>query len=88
MPPGNPAVRGAVTERITRLHLCARREAEQGGAIMIVRSYDPSIFPDDLSVRRRQRPMPPRDELMKRNSFQSVTENKFLDALLKKMRGM
>ncbi|ENZ8418866.1 DUF2737 family protein [Klebsiella pneumoniae] len=55
---------------------------------MIVRSYDPSIFPDDLSVRRRQRPMPPRDELMKRNSFQSVTENKFLDALLKKMRGM
>lgn len=52
---------------------------------MIGRSYDPSIFPDDLSVRRRQRAMPPRDELMKRNSFQSVNENKFLDALLKKM---
>lgn len=54
---------------------------------MIGRSYDPSIFPDDLSVRRRQRAMPPRDELMKRNSFQSVNDNKFLDALLKKMRG-
>ncbi|ENV9332117.1 DUF2737 family protein [Klebsiella aerogenes] len=55
---------------------------------MIGRSYDPSIFPDDLSVRRRQRTMPPRDELMKCNSFQSVNENKSLDALLKKMRGM
>ncbi|EPF6612196.1 DUF2737 family protein [Klebsiella aerogenes] len=55
---------------------------------MIGRSYDPSIFPDDLSVRRRQRAMPPREELMKRNSFQSVNDNKFLDALLKKIRGM
>lgn len=55
---------------------------------MIGRSYDPSIFPDDLSARRRQRAMPTREELMKRNSFQSVNENKFLDALLKKMRGM
>ena len=53
---------------------------------MIGRNYDQTIFPDDLSVRRRQRAMPPRDELMKRNSFQSVNENKFLDALLKKMR--
>lgn len=44
--------------------------------------YDPDITPGDLKIERRQRPMPSRNELMKRCSFPSVNENRFLNRLL------
>ncbi|WP_309487104.1 DUF2737 family protein [Klebsiella pneumoniae] len=44
---------------------------------MIGRNYDPTIFPDDLSVRRRQRAMPTRDELMKRKASSRLTRISF-----------
>lgn len=50
---------------------------------MIGKSYDPSIFPDDLSIRHRMDKVPTREELAGRNSFPSVNDNKYLDAILK-----
>lgn len=50
---------------------------------MIGRNYDPTIFPDDLSIRHRLDKVPTKEELAGRNSFQSVNENKYLDAILK-----
>ncbi|QOV59857.1 DUF2737 family protein [Klebsiella variicola] len=50
---------------------------------MIGRNYDPTIFPDDLSIRHRMDKVPTKEELAGRNSFQSVNENKYLDAILK-----
>ncbi|HBQ3996094.1 TPA: DUF2737 family protein [Klebsiella pneumoniae] len=50
---------------------------------MIGRSYDPTIFPDDLSVRRRLDKVPTKEELAGRDSFPSVNDNKYLDAILK-----
>ncbi|TDX14594.1 uncharacterized protein DUF2737 [Buttiauxella sp. BIGb0552] len=44
--------------------------------------YDPDITPGDLAIRRRQRPMPSRNELMKRCSFPSVNDNRFLNRIL------
>lgn len=53
---------------------------------MIGKNYDPSIFPDDLSIRHRMDKVPTKEELAGRNSFQSVNENKYLDAILKRMK--
>lgn len=50
---------------------------------MIGRNYDPTIFPDDLSIRHRMDKMPTKEELAGRNSFPSVNDNKYLDAILK-----
>ena len=50
---------------------------------MIGRNYDPTIFPDDLSIRHRMDKVPTKEELAGRNSFPSVNENKHLDAILK-----
>lgn len=50
---------------------------------MIGRNYDPTIFPDDLSIRHRMDKVPTKEELAGRNSLQSVNENKYLDAILK-----
>ncbi|MFI4031754.1 DUF2737 family protein [Klebsiella quasipneumoniae] len=50
---------------------------------MIGRNYDPTIFPDDLSIRHRMDKVPTKEELAGRNSFPSVNENKYLDAILK-----
>lgn len=49
---------------------------------MRTNQYDPDITLGDLAIRRRQRPMPSRNELMKRCSFPSVNENRFLNRLL------
>ncbi|HCR0385307.1 TPA: DUF2737 family protein [Enterobacter kobei] len=55
---------------------------------MINSSYDPSILPQELIAGHRFKPIDdiPREEMLKRNSFQSVNENKFLTACLKQMR--
>lgn len=52
---------------------------------MIGLTYDPGITPNDLVARHRFKPINdiPREEMLKRNSFQSVNENKFLTAWLK-----
>lgn len=50
---------------------------------MIGRNYDPTIFPDDLSIRHRMDKVPTKEELAWRNSFPSVNDNKYLDAILK-----
>lgn len=49
----------------------------------MIRNYDPSIFPDDLSIRHRMDKVPTKEELAGRKSFPSVNDNKYLDALLK-----
>lgn len=50
---------------------------------MIGRNYGPTIFPDDLSIRHRMDKVPTKEELAGRNSFPSVNDNKYLDAILK-----
>ncbi|WP_426728450.1 DUF2737 family protein [Enterobacter cloacae complex sp. 372C4] len=49
---------------------------------MIGLTYDPGITPNELVARHRFKPIDdiPREEMLKRNSFQSVNENKFLTA--------
>ncbi|EQA1694560.1 DUF2737 family protein [Enterobacter hormaechei] len=51
---------------------------------MIGLTYDPGITPNELVARHRFKPIDdiPREEMLKRNSFQSVNENKFLTAWL------
>lgn len=53
--------------------------------IMIGNYYDPFITPNELIAGHRFKPINdiPREEMLKRNSFQSVNENKFLTAWLK-----
>lgn len=45
-------------------------------------TYNPDITPGELVARQRIRPYPPREELLARNSFPSVNENKYLNARL------
>ncbi|HHU0640951.1 TPA: DUF2737 family protein [Enterobacter hormaechei subsp. steigerwaltii] len=56
---------------------------------MIGLTYDPFIQPNELIARHRIKPIDdiPREEMLKRNSFQSVNDNKFLTAWLKQVRG-
>ncbi|UYW75570.1 DUF2737 family protein [Pseudocitrobacter faecalis] len=49
---------------------------------MLARQYDPSLTPGELVARQRIRPYPSREELLARNSFPSVNENKYLNARL------
>jgi len=51
---------------------------------MIGLTYDQGITPNELVARPRFKPINdiPREEMLKRNSFQSVNENKFLTAWL------
>ncbi|EOM1599060.1 DUF2737 family protein [Escherichia coli] len=37
-----------------------------------------------MIIRQRVKPMPSREELLKRNSFPSVNQNKYLNAMLRK----
>ncbi|EBW8686594.1 DUF2737 family protein [Salmonella enterica] len=46
-------------------------------------SYDPVILPSEMIIRQRVKPMPSREELLKRNSFPSVNQNKYLNAMLR-----
>lgn len=47
--------------------------------------YSVNDSPAMLAAGKRQRPMPDREDLIKRNSFPSVNENKHLDKILKEM---
>lgn len=51
---------------------------------MINNAYNADITPGDITVRSRYKeyPMPSKQELLARNSFPSVNENKFLTAWL------
>lgn len=55
---------------------------------MIGMTYDPFIQPNELIARHRIKPINdiPREEMLKRQSFPSVNENKFLTAWLKQVR--
>ncbi|HFD9874213.1 TPA: DUF2737 family protein [Salmonella enterica] len=48
-------------------------------------SYDPGILPSEVIIRHRFKPIKdiPREEMLKRNSFGSVNENKYLNAMLR-----
>ncbi|WP_064198661.1 DUF2737 family protein [Shigella flexneri] len=39
-------------------------------------AYNPGILPAEMIIRQRVKPMPSREELLKRNSFPSVNQNK------------
>ncbi|MEY7151351.1 DUF2737 family protein [Enterobacter cloacae] len=55
---------------------------------MIVMNYDPFITPQELIANHRIKPIDdiPREEMLKRNSFPPVNENKFLTAWLKQVQ--
>lgn len=44
-------------------------------------TFDPGIMPHELIARHRFKPMPTKEELLKRNSFPSVNTNKYLNAM-------
>ncbi|EBJ3732096.1 DUF2737 family protein [Salmonella enterica subsp. enterica serovar Rissen] len=47
-------------------------------------AYNPDILPAELIIRHKIKPMPTREELLQRNSFPSINENKYLNAILRK----
>lgn len=49
-------------------------------------AYNPGILPAEMIIRQRVKPMPSREELLKRNSFGSVNDNKYLNAMWRKRR--
>ncbi|EAB6862349.1 TPA: DUF2737 family protein [Escherichia coli] len=46
-------------------------------------AYNPGILPAEMIIRQRVKPMSSREELLKRNSFPSVNQNKYLNAMLR-----
>ncbi|WP_064757783.1 DUF2737 family protein, partial [Escherichia coli] len=44
-------------------------------------AYNPGILPAEMIIRQRVKPMPSREELLKRKSFCSVNDNKYLNAM-------
>lgn len=56
---------------------------------MIGMNYDPFITPQELIAGHRIKPIDdiPREEMLKRNSFPSVNENRFLTAILGRKNG-
>ena len=52
---------------------------------MIGMNYDPFITPNELVARHRVKPINdiPRAEMLKKNSFPSVNDNRYLTAILK-----
>ncbi|EPB3651675.1 DUF2737 family protein [Escherichia coli] len=46
-------------------------------------AYNPGILPAEMIILQRVKPMPSREELLKRNSFGSVNDNKYLNAMLR-----
>lgn len=49
--------------------------------------YDLQLTPSDLIIRRKkEKPMPSREELLARNSFGSPDNNRHLDRLLGKVK--
>lgn len=56
---------------------------------MIGNSYSlQGFYPEEIVARHRFKPINdiPREEMLKRNSFQSVNENKFLTAWIKQVQ--
>ncbi len=55
---------------------------------MIGMTYDPFITPQELIAGHRIKPIDdiPREEMLKKNSFPNVNENKFLTARLKQVQ--
>ncbi|EFO0064427.1 DUF2737 family protein [Escherichia coli] len=47
-------------------------------------AYNTGILPAEMIIRQRVRPMSSREELLKRNSFGSVNDNKYLNAMWRK----
>nr|DAW89231.1 MAG TPA: ERF superfamily protein [Caudoviricetes sp.] len=47
-------------------------------------AYNPGILPAEMIIRQRVKPMPSREELLKRKSFGSVNDNKYLNAMWRK----
>ncbi|EKO4461214.1 TPA: DUF2737 family protein [Escherichia coli] len=46
-------------------------------------AYNPGILPAGMIIRQRVKPMPSREELLKRNSFGSVNDNRYLEMILR-----
>ncbi|HFL9398625.1 TPA: DUF2737 family protein [Escherichia coli] len=44
-------------------------------------AYNPGILPAEMIIHQRVKPMPSREELLKRNSLGSVNDNKYLNAM-------
>ncbi|HFU7435696.1 TPA: DUF2737 family protein [Escherichia coli] len=44
-------------------------------------AYNPCILPAEMIIRQRVKPMSSREELLKINSFPSVNQNKYLNAM-------
>ncbi|EBY7426774.1 TPA: DUF2737 family protein [Salmonella enterica] len=51
-------------------------------------SYDRGILPSEMIIRHRFKPINdiPREEMLKRNSFPSVNENKYLNAMFRRWK--
>ncbi|EHL7222919.1 DUF2737 family protein [Escherichia coli] len=47
-------------------------------------AYNPGILPAGMIIRQRVKPMPSREELLKRKSFGSVNDNRYLNAMWRK----
>ena len=48
--------------------------------------YNPDISPGDLVIRRRFKPMPDREELLKRHSFPGPDDNRYISLMIKGAR--
>ncbi len=46
-------------------------------------AYNPGILPAEMIIRQRVKPMPSREELLKRKSFGSVNNNRYLEMILR-----
>lgn len=46
-------------------------------------AYNPGILQAEMIIRQRVKPMPSREELLKRNAFPSVNQNKYLNAMFR-----
>lgn len=58
---------------------------------MIGTTYDPGITPSELVARHRFKPMPSREELLSRDSFDNkarLNNNKYLSAFLQKSKSL
>ncbi|EHB8039782.1 DUF2737 family protein [Escherichia coli] len=46
-------------------------------------AYNPGILPAEMIIRQRVKPMPSREELLKRKSFGSVNDSRYLEMILR-----
>lgn len=67
-----------ITVRVTELSAITEEFTMRGLA------YNPDILPAELIIRMKFKPIPTREELLQRNSFPSINENKYLNAMLRR----